>query len=47
MIARRLLYALAWAERSHLLPARRNVITDGQQCAPLFRKSRIRISECR
>jgi len=30
------------------LAARRgNVITDGQQCAPLFRKSRIRISEYR
>ena len=47
LIALRLLYALAGAERSPLLPARRNVITDGQQCAPLFRNSRIRISAWR
>ena len=30
-----------------LAARRRNVITDGQQCAPLFRKSRIRIIEYR
>jgi len=30
-----------------LVARRRNVITNGQQCAPLFKKSRIRIIEYR